>query len=160
MGLALVPMAKTTMSVSSSKALPGTGIDADRFWQGLANAVMGQLYPYLLECSQRVHAPAQRARHRAAPVADGGAALCVFHPAGRVVVAPGRGGEAPGLAAAAVLQQPPFGRRVGHRVVGPRGELVEAAVAGPGVATAAVRHQAAEVGVGQHVAPGARGGVR
>ena len=119
----------------------------------LARAVVHQPNPHLLDSSLCIDAPTDRHRQRPAPVVDGGEALGVLNLVDNRVVAPGRWRDAPDLAGAAVLQQEPLGWRVRHRVIGPGRELVQAAVDGPGVASAAVGHDGAEGGVGKDVAP-------
>ena len=64
---------------------------------------------------------------------------------------------APDLSGFLVAEEEGFPGRVADGVVGPRGELVLAAVAGPRVAGSRLRDQAADGRVGEDVDPGSRG---
>ena len=75
---------------------------------------------------------------------------------GRRVVADRQGRRAPQVASVVVAQIERLARTIGDRIVRPRGELVLAAVHGPGVAAAFGRHLKAEGGVGDDVDPGRR----
>ena len=118
---------------------------------------VAHLHMHLLDGSDGIDTPAHHHVQRAPAVADGGGALGMLHAVHRIACAPGRWGQAPRFTRAAILQQQPLGRRVGHRVVRPGGELVQAAVERPGVACAAFGHQRSELGIGQHVDPGPGG---
>ena len=74
--------------------------------------------------------------------------------AGRAVLV--TGGQAQKLAGLHVLQQVMLMCWVLYRVIAPRGDLVLAAVGGPGVTAASLRHLKAKRWVGNHVHPWAR----
>ena len=116
-------------------------------------AQVAHLHMHLLDGGDGIDTPAHHHVQRAPAVADGGGALGMLHAIHRIGCAPGRWRQAPHFARAAVLQQQPFGGRVGHRVVGPCRKLVEAAVERPGVARAAFGHQRSQLGIGQHIDP-------
>ena len=65
-----------------------------------------------------------------------------------------RGCQRKHFAAVQVLQQPVFKRGVAHGVVRPGGDLVHAAVAGPGVATTGFRHLETKGRIADDVDPG------
>jgi hypothetical protein len=104
-----------------------------------AVAVVHQAQPHLLDRGLRIHAPRHVHLQVAPAVADVGIALAMHHViAARLVLqaaATTRRHVPQGLTSP-ILDQEGFGWRVGHRIVRPGGELVQAAVHGPGVAGA------------------------
>ena len=126
--------------------------DADHAQAQRLRAAVAQGHAHLLDGARHVNAPRHLHLQVTGAVANAGDALAVFD-----AVLGGRSTGArrgvPDLARAQVLQQQQFAGRVGHRIVRPGGELMHAAVAGPGVTGAGFRHLRAEVGVRQHVDP-------
>ena len=94
--------------------------------------------------------------------ARGNAARCVFEAAvaspvprdiGRLRVADGQRGRTPEIAGFVVSDVEGFARGVADRIVRPRGELVIAAIGGPGAAAAFGRRLETERRIGDHVDP-------
>ena len=114
-------------------------------------ADLPDLHLHLFDRGLRVQAPGERHFQLVQALAHAGEADAVgdlAHAAGRQA-APQR----PDAAALGVVQQQPFAGRVAQRVIGPGCDLVQPAVAGPGVAARRLGHLAAHVGVGQHIHP-------
>ena len=101
--------------------------------QGLA-AMVDQFKLHLLDGGFRVHAPTDLHAQIAPLVLDDADTLAVANPVGHSRATQGRWCDVPHLAGFLVLQQQPLARGIAHGVVGPRGDLVQAAVHRPGIA--------------------------
>ena len=136
-----------------------TGWDLTLIAELNLNDIKGVDQPALdrLDGSLCIHTPRRRYRQIPTTVTDDAVALPMRHLVSHAIVTPSGWSHAPHRKGLAVLQQEPFGRGVGHGIIRPRGELVQAAVHRPGVAATGFRNLGAKSRVGQHIDPGPRG---
>src|SRR5439155_12849692 len=96
----------------------------------------------------------QMERHAVAHALEPAVPLSVSGHVGPARLADRQRGRAPELAGLVIPDIDRLARRVTHRVVGPRGELMLAAVYRPRVAGAGLGHLEAEARIGDHVDTG------
>ena len=118
---------------------------------GFRRAQRPQPQLHLFDGPLCVHTPLQRHLQPGHMLAHAGEADAVFDTARAGALQ--RAAQRPDAATGHIVQQQPLTGRVGHRVIGPARDLVQAAVAGPGVASGHFRHMAAKFSVSQHVDP-------